>query len=490
MASRVFLPLFLVLACLLHAGPFTNGNFELPIVPAGRFNYLNPNDTWVPGWVAGDGPRENVDYRMSLDQGGPGFVITSIEGHQFFCFDGDSANFGCSISQTFSTEIGRTYTVDFIAAYTSFAYPPQTITVKARSDLGFPITSRDFRLDGRWLRFQFEFPAISSETVLVFQNTSQSTYTSFVGLDDVTVTESQQTLIPALIAKTNKWEIQATTTLTITNHAFTPTPPINFYPSPQFPVAASISPDGVFTWKTSLADAGTSQQITIWAVDGNNRSNSITHTVTVPNYFSVILDPTPSKTSDPITIPLSIYSSVPMLSFWFDIKCGSELLTNWSIITTNPLIKAATATTFTDGTGEIRVDFIPNQAVQGLVNIGTLSAQTISDKPFVSLAQIGYLYYQRANGIWTADAVASATNLPRIVAVGAQALLDLQLNEPPNATLMLYGEPGVYQLFSATDLTPPLAWTPVSSFELTNFSYAMPINLNLQQALFFKAVRQ
>jgi choice-of-anchor C domain-containing protein len=159
-----------------YAGPFTNGSFESASVSPGVFTTLPSGSTAITGWEA---ITASVDYIGTLWQHAQGNRSVDLNGNQGIA----------GIRQTFDTEIGRTYIVDFALA----GNPDGSPTTKSLNVFsGAFIQGYTFstvgasRADMNWVYKSFTFKATSTSSVLTFQSTTPSVFYGPV-IDDVTV---------------------------------------------------------------------------------------------------------------------------------------------------------------------------------------------------------------------------------------------------------------------------------------------------------------
>ncbi len=145
------------LACgLAQAAPFQNGSFETGPAP-GSFITLSAGDTSITGWTVDTG---NIDYIGTYWQNADGERSIDMVGTQLG-----------SISQTFDTNIGWLYTVQFaMAGNPAGGLGAKTMKVLAGSD------SQDFSFPGGqtqanmgWETKSFQFTALAAQTTLSFQ---------------------------------------------------------------------------------------------------------------------------------------------------------------------------------------------------------------------------------------------------------------------------------------------------------------------------------
>ena len=173
-------------------GPFTNGGFELPTLPANTWFWLSPGVTSPPGvtnligWTVGGSSTGTILVNGIPP---PGIGLNPLEGDQQVIFDVDNLPTGGTIAQTFDTEVGRTYAVSFNVGKEEEA--PGTMELTAT------VTSSDGSVLGTLAAPQASlgwgptntlvFTATTLSSTLTFMDTSTTTINTDVGLDNVSV---------------------------------------------------------------------------------------------------------------------------------------------------------------------------------------------------------------------------------------------------------------------------------------------------------------
>ncbi len=169
-------------ATLAFSGP-TNGSFETGtyVDGGGGFEQLNAPDTSIDGWTVDAGSVDWIGTYWTAQDGG-------------MSIDMSGADAG-TISQTFATTIGNTYTVSFFLAGNP-AGPPGIKTLDV-SATGAAPSSYQFDTTGatltnmNWSAQTYSFLATSATTTLSF--ISNTTGPFGPALDNVTVTETVPT---------------------------------------------------------------------------------------------------------------------------------------------------------------------------------------------------------------------------------------------------------------------------------------------------------
>ena len=156
-----------------------NGGFEDPQVTAGFI--IQPGDNTLPSWTIGGGQVVEL-------ANGPLFGSSPIEGLQDIILNPGNTPPGVTLSQSFSTTVGVTYSVSFAVGLEGggggFAVEGQALSA-TQSVLGTQTTPAIGT--GSWAIGSFNFTASTTTSTLVFTDVSAQTVNGDVLLDDVVV---------------------------------------------------------------------------------------------------------------------------------------------------------------------------------------------------------------------------------------------------------------------------------------------------------------
>ena len=174
------LPKLSVLCALLipvaaMAAPFTNGGFESPGIPAGSQVPIGPGFNEPTGWVAG-GTASPGSFSLFYQH------AIWFPGDNSVGFGGNGTT-GASISQTFDTIAGQSYTVNYQATQQQ-GISPQSFLVEAFNGASL-IASVSFSVPAYGAGETFHF---FNGTPLIFNAVSGSTTLTF--LDTTTLANS------------------------------------------------------------------------------------------------------------------------------------------------------------------------------------------------------------------------------------------------------------------------------------------------------------
>ncbi|HAY26293.1 MAG TPA: PEP-CTERM sorting domain-containing protein [Candidatus Accumulibacter sp.] len=164
-------------ACgLAQAAPFQNGSFEVASLNPGTFTTLGLNNSQITGWTVSGG---NIDYIGTYWQAANGSRSIDLAGNTLG-----------TISQTFDTNIGWVYTVDFAMAGNTDGGPTtkllQVVAGDEQGQFSFNQSGRS-RSNMGWLDYSFQFTADTAQTILSF-SALNGTCCYGAALDNVRVT--------------------------------------------------------------------------------------------------------------------------------------------------------------------------------------------------------------------------------------------------------------------------------------------------------------
>ena len=180
----------------VNAGPFTNGSFELinnhAAIAAGNNAVIYPTNTWLTGWTVG-GTGDGDVFVMNGDFGGAGSALGPYAGQQWIDFNGGNTPPGGSLSQTFLSTVGESYAVSFAVETVGSGSGSMSITATALGSNNAVLAShycapatRAITSD-EWTLYSLAFTANSTNTTLVFLDSSDATIAADICLDDVIV---------------------------------------------------------------------------------------------------------------------------------------------------------------------------------------------------------------------------------------------------------------------------------------------------------------
>lgn len=144
-------------SALAQAAPFQNGSFETAPINPGTFTTLGLNNSQITGWTVSGG---NIDYIGTYWQAAQGNRSIDLAGNTLG-----------TISQTFDTQVGWLYTVQFAMAGNTDGGPATKLlkVVAGDEDDQFSFNqSGKSRSNMGWLDYSFQFTADAAQTTLSF----------------------------------------------------------------------------------------------------------------------------------------------------------------------------------------------------------------------------------------------------------------------------------------------------------------------------------
>lgn len=165
-----------VIAGPVTAATFVNGSFEQPGGEPIR-RALSDGDTFVTGWV------NNGGFQIYESSGQD--VIAAGDGTYYVSF-GHTSAIGGTLSQTFDTVIGQSYTVDYLVRQQQGNDISQSLTAEI---VGGPSVLNTALSPTAWLAgATLSFVASDMSTTLRFRDTSTSGGFANIALDAVSLT--------------------------------------------------------------------------------------------------------------------------------------------------------------------------------------------------------------------------------------------------------------------------------------------------------------
>lgn len=165
---------------------FVNGSFEVntngAVIPAGGNLPLNVGATWLEGWTVG-GPGGDIWVLDGVVDG-----LGPYDGQQWIDFNGYGTPPGGTLAQTFTTTVGQTYVVTFEVGERGTGLESITATAYG-SNNALLASNYCVPASEEWTQFELNFAAVSTNTTLLFKDTSPADVPApDVTLDAVAVT--------------------------------------------------------------------------------------------------------------------------------------------------------------------------------------------------------------------------------------------------------------------------------------------------------------
>lgn len=260
---------------------------------------------------------------------------------------------------------------------------------------------------------------------------------------------------------------------------------------PGAPGAATLDPDtGDFRWLVPLAAAGTTNVITVRATDHGEPSLTATQqfSVTVPHFVWLTLGETNLFTGQTSGVPLGVVASAPWRELSFELAIPSGAL-NW-------LGLSNVASPFTEATlspldavrSLLAFSNAPSHELQGTQQLAQLAFEALS------LLSASVPLVSQDFGATFADGspfLSTLTSQGRVVVVADQPVLDAVALDSNRHVLRLYGNPGeTYAIETATNVTPPVFWLPLTELLLSNIVQSVDGDTNNTPFRIYRAVKQ
>jgi hypothetical protein len=176
-----------------HAAAFTNGSFELP--GGSSFVVVNAPGQAPTGWVAGGSLQGESLFIQST-----GRLQATKDGLQAMGFGGNGTS-GATISQTFDTVAGSTYTVNFFTTAQQAGSGAQSYLAEALDAVNAVLAADSGaipEINNNWVEHTLLFVATGSSSTLRFTDTSNGAVAGGINwaLDAVSVTGPVPNTVP------------------------------------------------------------------------------------------------------------------------------------------------------------------------------------------------------------------------------------------------------------------------------------------------------
>jgi hypothetical protein len=233
------------------------------------------------------------------------------------------------------------------------------------------------------------------------------------------------------------------------------------------PAGAQIDPtNGCFYWLPSLAQASSTNSITVRVTENSYPYLSATATfvVVVEDYLELTVGSTNVIGGQTAAVPFTLSSSDGVSNVVFTIQVPDTIFTNASITATAPEVGSASVTD-QGASLLVAIQASPGQVLRGTEQLAQLSFLAISNPPsaFVPLA-VGNISAAKPDG---SAYVNYMTHAGLVTMVQDTPVLTMAVGRGLQRSLTLYGLMGVnYQVQYTTNLT--VAWAPLLNYTQTN----------------------
>jgi len=233
------------------------------------------------------------------------------------------------------------------------------------------------------------------------------------------------------------------------------------------PAGAQINPtNGCFFWFASLAQASSTNSITVRITENSSPflSSTATFVVIVEDYLKLTIGSTNLISGQTASVPFTLSSSDGVTNVIFTVQVSDTILTNASIVATAPEVGSASVTDL-GASLLVAIQASPGQVFQGTEQLAQLIFGAVSNPPsaFVPLP-VGTSSAAKPDGtayinyITQSGTVIVVQNIPVLTAAVGTGL---------QRSLTSYGLIGAnYQLQYTTNLA--VGWTPLLNYTQTN----------------------
>jgi hypothetical protein len=515
---------------------FFNGSFEMTdfhaAIPSGTGSLLEPGDIWLASWTPG-GPSDAIEViNGSADYASP------YDGQQWVVFDPGRASTGGSLSQTFATMIGHNYRVTLAAIAVGEGTARLTTTALA-SDASTLASNVFAPALGTWTPFQFYFVATGTNSTLVFEDTSLNPVFADLGLDDIAVIDATLEPPPVITNSPLSQSANFGATVTLSAMADGIVSQIQWYfgtnliagaTNATFSFTANPVTAGSYTAVFSNPGGSTTTSPAIVTLTGSgffNGSFEFTTGMSIPVNSSMNLAPgdtwltswtvggsgrnvalvngpgdglNPEDGNQWIVFNAGNNTPGGSLSQTFGTTAGANYTATLSLARSESYYgnEQLTVTALTsDGAFLARNVFAPTSSrwtafqfnFTALTTNSTLiftDSSTDTDDVDLGLDNITLLGPPQTPQVSLQFVAGRSASV-----IGSSPSLQVRLGLGTTPILTLFGDPGAnVAIFSATNLTLPIQWTPLTIVSLTNPWQSIELALATNQMIFFRAELQ
>jgi hypothetical protein len=227
--------------------------------------------------------------------------------------------------------------------------------------------------------------------------------------------------------------------------------------------------NGIFRWRPTAAQAGTTNVITLRVTDGGTPPASGTRTITVIvwDYLAPGLGFLVLRAGENRCVPMELVSSAGLTNAMFDLDYPADRLTNLWLTATIAEVRTASVQEVSTTRSRVQFETQPGQVLQGTQIVAQLCFTALSNRPsaFVPLT-ITAIEGRRSDGLAVTNPFAG---FGRLVVVGEEPLLESLVATNGARSLVVYGNPGATNwLEYATNLNGSPNWQAAGAVTLTN----------------------
>jgi hypothetical protein len=258
------------------------------------------------------------------------------------------------------------------------------------------------------------------------------------------------------------------------------------------PAGAWINPtNGHFGWNPGIAQASTTNNISVIVTDNGYPPMSATQsfTVVVQDYIAVSLGSTVVATNSTGSVALPVYASAPITNLQFTLIYPPDQLTNFTLLFNNVLVGTASVTELAPGQAVFALGTGAGQSLLGSQPIGEIEFNSLVNQrsAFVYL-QTGTPVALRTDGT-LADYTVGGQG--RVTIVGQESLVEAVLAGDGGRNLIVYGPLGASYQVESCNILGPERWTDTAmSITMTNLFQSFQLAPDTNSATFYRTRAQ
>lgn len=242
---------------------------------------------------------------------------------------------------------------------------------------------------------------------------------------------------------------------------------------------ATINPtNGFITWVPGHTYAATTNYATVNVTDTVNPALNISETVMVivSDYLEFQVGATAVSAGQSASLPLMAASSATVSNLQITLNWPADQLLNPTLACCSPMVSGSL--TQQGNQVVIQLNSMTGQSLTGTNLLGQVNFQAASGQT----STIAYPITAASASGNTAAAASYANVLAQpgeVVVVGNQPMLRPQATAGGGRSLILFANPGNYQLLYTTSLNAPVVWTPLMTSQQTNAAQSVSLDPSL-----------
>lgn len=296
---------------------------------------------------------------------------------------------------------------------------------------------------------------------------------------------------PPVLPPISPRRVVAGRSLSVTNAAVDPDWNQSLFYSlgPGAPQGTAIEPTtGIFRWRPSEEQAGTTNRIVVRATDNGlpPQTGEQPLIVVVPDLVRLALSNTLIPDGGLGEMPVTVFSSARLTNLTFTLDLATNRFSDISAVSLVPETANASVRRVSDTSFIVSFAATPGQTLSGRMEVAQLKFQTLTNgrSTVVKLVPAS-ITAQRADSSMVSDVRSQSGEL---LVLGREPILQIGAWERGTASLTVYGAVGVrYRILSSPSLAASL-WSEEATVRLTDLSGKISI-LATGARRFFRAAR-